>query len=452
MIGRMRKGIIAAAIICSGIAAFAWWNPLPLQDWLRDPRASFFLAAGGNPHPVILRRPPRAPLSAMAALGKKIFFDPSLSSSGRLACVSCHDPRHDYGPPGGAGVMAGGPDLASPGSRAVPSLKYLERQPGFSIGPEQPENESGVLPVAMAAFARAGKSALAPAAASANLVPEGGLFWDGRADTLQNQALIPLTNPQEMDGGGIEQVAQKLARAPYASGFAALFGQGIFSQPRLLASEAMFAVARFEIEDESFHPYASKYDAWLEGKARLSRAELRGYLAFNDPAKGNCAACHLSQAGPDGLPPLFTDHQFEALGVPRNSRLAANRDADYFDLGLCGPYRGDLKDKTFCGFFATPSLRNAAARPAFFHNGVYASLRQVLDFYNFRSADPARIYPVRKGVAQLFDDLPPAYRANVDRVDAPFSAARAPMRAAEEDDIIAFLKTLKDETRWAGAQ
>ncbi len=48
----------------------------------------------------------------------------------------------------------------------------------------------------------------------------------------------------------------------------------------------MFAVARYQIEDPAFHPYNSKYDAWLEGKARLSPAEMRGYILFNDPAKG----------------------------------------------------------------------------------------------------------------------------------------------------------------------
>ena len=91
-----------------------------------------------------------------------------------------------------------------------------------------------------------------------------------------------------------------------------------FDTPQLLVAEAMFAVARYQIEEPSFHPYTSKFDFWLEGKARLSAAELRGYLLFNDPQKANCAGCHLDQPSPDGLPPLFTDHQFEALGVPRN--------------------------------------------------------------------------------------------------------------------------------------
>ena len=95
-------------------------------------------------------------------------------------------------------------------------------------------------------------------------------------------------------------------------------------------SEAMFAIARYQIEDPSFHPFTSKYDAWLQGKARFTPAEARGYLAFNDPTKGNCAACHLDKPTQDGLPPLFTDFQYEALGVPRNAAIPANQRSRLF--------------------------------------------------------------------------------------------------------------------------
>src|ERR1700728_593485 len=91
---------------------------------------------GENPNPIHLVHRPAAPLSAMARLGQDVFFDTSLSSSGKLACASCHSPDHAYGPATDAPVMLGGPDLASPGMRAVPSLTYLERQPEFSIGPD----------------------------------------------------------------------------------------------------------------------------------------------------------------------------------------------------------------------------------------------------------------------------------------------------------------------------
>jgi cytochrome c peroxidase len=98
-------------------------------------------------------------------------------------------------------------------------------------------------------------------------------------------------------------VAARLRRASYSKLFVELFGPGLFSNSRLLVAEAMFAVGRYQIEDPSFHPYTSKYDYWLEGKARLSSAETRGYILFNDPSKANCAGCHLDQPTRDGLPP-----------------------------------------------------------------------------------------------------------------------------------------------------
>ncbi|MDE2004998.1 MAG: cytochrome-c peroxidase [Rhodospirillales bacterium] len=390
----------------------------------------------------------------MARLGRRIFFDPSLSASGRLSCASCHSPAHHFGPPGDAPAMFGGPDLRRQGVRAVPSLMYLERQPNFAIGPDNAEAEGVNLRRAAARGigARRARKVAGGGAASANLVPQGGLFWDGRADTLQTQAMGPLLSPFEMDGGSAPRIARRLARAPYAKRFAALFGPTIFADPRRLLAEALFALARYQVEAPAFHPYSSKFDAWLEGKARLTPAELRGWRDFNDPRRGNCAACHLDRPTADHRPPLFTDHQFEALGVPRNPALGANRDPNHFDLGLCGPYRTDLARETrYCGLFATPSLRNVASRHVFFHNGVYRSLRQVLDFYDFRDVAPGRVYPrASDGRIARFDDLPRRYRGNIDRADAPFGrprGARPPLTSAEERDIIAFLGTLTDGYR-----
>ncbi|MBU6420145.1 MAG: cytochrome-c peroxidase, partial [Proteobacteria bacterium] len=178
-------------------------------------------------------------------------------------------------------------------------------------------------------------------------------------------------------------------------------------------------------------------------------AEMRGYLLFNNPAKGDCAACHLDQPSPDGQPPLFTDHQYEALGVPRNPDLAANENPAYFDEGICGPYRTNLaKETQYCGMFLTPTLRNVAARHVFFHNGIYHSLRQVLDFYDFRDTDPAKIYPkAADGKVEKFNDLPKRFWSNIDTSDPPFNlqlGEKPTLTLRQEQDIIAFLKTLTD--------
>ena len=407
---------------------------------------------GENPHPVHLVRPPVAPLSAMAQLGRLVFFDTSLSASGRLACASCHSPENHYGPPNDLPAMNGGPQMTSQGVRAVPSLMYLERQPNFSIGPDNEETENVNL-AQMAALGeqapRALKTAQSTAQSAVNMVPQGGLFWDGRADTLQSQAAFPLLSPFEMAGGTAEAVTAKLRRAPYARRMAQLFGPAIFGQPHLAVAEAMFAVARYQIEDPHLHPYTSKFDDWLEGKASLTAAELRGYELFNDPARADCGGCHVDKPTPDGLPPVFTDYQYEALGAPRNTALVANRDPKYFDLGICGPYRSDMRKQTqYCGMILTPTLRNVATRHVFFHNGVFHTLQQVMDFYDFRDTQPERVYPrARDGTAEKFNDIPPQYRANVDVADPPFNRklGEAPaMSAQDEADIIAFLNTLTD--------
>jgi cytochrome c peroxidase len=446
---------LAGLFALSGIAVVILPSPLPLASWLEHPVASFVLSRGGNPSPVDLLLPPAAPLSAMAQLGRQIFFDPSLSASGKLSCSSCHSPAQHYAPPLDLPVMLGGPQMASQGVRAVPSLMYLERQPNFSIGPDNEESENvslGQLAAQSMSAARAAKTAQSTAQTATNLVPQGGLTWDGRADTLQQQAAIPLLSPLEMDNADLSAAADKLHAAPYAAQIQQFFGATIFNDPRMAVAEAMFAVARYQIEAPSFHPYSSKYDAWLEGKARLNPAELRGYLLFNDPAKADCAGCHLDQPTADHQPPLFTDHQFEALGVPRNPALLANRNPSYFDLGLCGPYRTDLASQTqYCGMFLTPTLRNVATRHAFFHNGLYDNLQQVLDFYNFRDTAPQKIYPPgRDGKPEKFNDLPPALRANIDRTDPPLNqhfGDKPAMRARDEQDIIAFLSTLTDGYR-----
>jgi cytochrome c peroxidase len=449
-------GVLLGALLLAA-AGFLAWSPVPLRAWVRGPRDAFWLSLGEDPHPVRLVIPPDPPLSAMAQLGARLFYDTRLSASGRMSCASCHSPAHAFGPPGGTPVVMGGPRVKTPGFRAVPSLEYLYRQPAFTIGPDIENGSDVPVPLSQQAQAakdhvRALKSARAPQAAATNLVPQGGLFWDGRADTLEQQINGPLYNPAEMDGGTVQGVAGKLSSGPYAADFKRLFGPDIFQNASMAVDEAMFAIGRYEIEDPAFHPFSSKYDAWLEGRARLTRTELAGYLLFNDPAKGNCAGCHLDQPSRSGRPPLFTDHQFEALGVPRNPAIPANREPHYYDLGICGPYRTDMRTQTqYCGMFLTPTLRNIALRRVFFHNGVFHNLTRVLDFYVNRDIHSGRFYPRdASGRVIKYDDIPERYRSNVDTVDAPFN--RHPgeppaLTPAQIRDVIAFLGTLTDGYR-----
>ena len=406
-------------------------------------------------------------LSAVAQLGRKMFYDASLSGSGKLSCASCHSPDAAYGPPNDLAVQLGGADMKQTGFRAAPSLRYLEHTPNFSIGPNPEMADNDPVPldaaappgaampatnVKVASVAKATADAAARAAAEAN-VPQGGLDHDGRANTFQGQALGPLLDPNEMDNHSAEELLDRLKHAPYADDLKKLFGAGIFNQPELALDEAMFALARFQAEEPSFHPYDSKYDAYLAGKAELTAAEQRGLKLFDDPAKGNCASCHLDRPSRDGLfRPAFTDYQFEALGAPRNRELAANADPNFHDFGLCGPMRRDYEGTAaYCGLFKTPTLRNVATRKVFFHNGVFRSLDQVLHFYVERETDPAKWYPkLPSGEIDRYDDLPAQYRGNVDVVDAPYDrklGEKPALDDAEIADIIAFLGTLTDGYR-----
>jgi Cytochrome c peroxidase len=444
---RYRLFKVAVCLVCvfSCFTSYAFLQQ-PSDGGNRD-------TGGVQPHPVHLQLPPVKPLSAMAQLGKSLFFDPSLSASGRQSCASCHSPSYGYNPPNTLTVQPGGPDLKKIGYRPPPSLAYLYRQPPFSIGPDTADVDVPVNLNALAASVRndprAQKSAGPAPTSVVAMVPQGGLFWDGRADSLQRQAYLPMLNPVEMANASVADVARKLAHNRYRRSFAQLFGAAILDEPDQLVSEAMFAIGRYEIEDPSFHPFTSKYDASLQGRARLTTAELRGLQVFNDPKKGNCAGCHLSRVGRDGLPPLFTDTQYESLGVPRNPKLPINKNPQFFDLGLCGPLRKDLARQTqYCGMFLTPTLRNVDRRSVFFHNGVYRSLKQVLDFYNLRSVAPDKIYPRHaNSKPELYNDLPVAYRGNVDTTDAPFNRhVGDPPAMTNQDiqDIIAFLHTLDD--------
>jgi cytochrome c peroxidase len=137
--------------------------------------------------------------------------------------------------------------------------------------------------------------------------------------------------------------------------------------------------------------------------------------------------------------------------VPRNASIPANADASWFDLGLCGPDRRDLAGRSeYCGRFMTPTLRNVATRAVFFHNGIVHNLREAVAFYAERDVDPGKWYPRgRDGRIAKFDDLPAAYRGNVE-MDAPFGerpTGKPALSARDVDDIVAFLGTLTDAPR-----
>lgn len=363
----------------------------------------------------------------LTVLGRAIFFDPSLSGSGKLACASCHSPAHAYGPPNDLAVQMGGVDMQQPGLRAVPSLMYLNDVPQFTEHFFESDDEGDE---------------------SIDNGPTGGLTWDGRVDRGRDQARLPLLSPYEMANTNSADVAERAAQAPYAAKLRALFGDDVFDDPERALLAVTTALEAFEEDPTTFYPYSSKYDAYLVGKAVLSPQEARGLQVFQDPMKGNCSHCHVSQRGLDGTPPQFTDYGLVAIGVPRNPAIVANANPSYHDLGVCGPERTDLRDHPeYCGLFLTPTLRNVATRHTFFHNGVLHSLRDAVAFYATRDTDPAHWYPRNAdGSVRKFDDLPAAYHENLND-EPPFDRHLGDPPAISEqeiDDITAFLQTLTD--------
>jgi cytochrome c peroxidase len=361
--------------------------------------------------------------AAIADLGRTLFFDPALSASGRMACATCHDPANGFSAPNPLPVQLGGADLQRPGIRAVPSLMYGQSVPAFSEHYFEPEDEGDE---------------------SVDQGPTGGRGWDGRVDRGRDQAALPLLDNNEMANLNPPAVAAAVARSAYADKVRQLYGQDVFADPARTFAAVTEALEFYQQTPATFAPFSSKYDAFLSGHASLTAQEARGAALFNDPAKGNCAHCHKSAVTSDGQPPLFTDFGYVALGVPRNRTIPANQDPAYFDLGLCGPLRHDLAGRAgYCGMFKTPTLRNVALRNSFYHNGVVRSLRDAVNFYAERDADPAKWYPNRPdGTVRKFDDLPAEYVRNVD-MGAPFGGKRV-LSDRDVDDLVAFLRTLTD--------
>ncbi|HMH19021.1 MAG TPA: cytochrome c peroxidase [Burkholderiales bacterium] len=371
---------------------------------------------------------PDVPLSLAAQAGKKIFFDKTLSASGKMACATCHDPDRAYGPPNELPVQPGGPKLSDAGTRAVPSLRYQEFTPPYA---DMLDNPDGI----------------------STPGPGGGYTQDGRAPTLADQARIPLLAANEMANRSPAAVVKKIRAAEYAGLFRQAFGEDVFARTQKAFRKALEALQAFQSEDPSFHPYNSKYDLYAGNKigGEMTREEKRGFDVYNDPEKGNCFACHYNGPGLNGSSRLFTDFTYAAIGVPRNTGIPANKNQKYYDLGICGrPDHPRPESKQYCGMFKTPTLRNVATRKVFFHNGQIRSLNEAIRFYNTRDTNPELWYPVVNGVVQKFNDLPPKYRNNVDAqkpLDGRPRGSQPAMSDQDVKDLEVFLNTLTDDYR-----
>lgn len=330
------------------------------------------------------------------ALGKQLFFDASLSSPPGQSCSSCHLPTAGFADPDSEIPVSRGVHPERFGNRNTPTAAYAAFSPEFHF-----DKEEGIF--------------------------IGGQFYDGRSATLKDQAKQPFLNPVEMANADATSVVAKVSQAEYADDFKAVYGETIFNDVEQAFDSIADAIASFERSAEVV-PFSSRFDLFVAGEVMLTEQELRGLELFNREDKANCAACHPSTNDDPATPALFTDFSYDNLGAPANpdspfltQDVEFNPDgAGFVDFGL----GGELADIAENGKFKVPTLRNISLTAPYMHNGVFATLEEVLDFYSDRDADAV--------VPEVADNV------NRDELGA------LGLTAQEKSDIVAFLKTLSD--------
>jgi cytochrome c peroxidase len=364
-----------------------------------------------------------AKLSDKEVLGRTIYFDASFSNpSGMQSCSSCHLPQQGFVgfgdmPSGlssrgfrmgmGEGAVAG-----AFGGRKPPSAAYATFAPAFTFDPINEEFT-------------------------------GGLFWDGRAtgsvtgEPAGDQAIGPFLNKVEHNMPGPDAVLGIIANSKkYRDLWKKAWGTEIS-----LATQADIdmnykriglAIAAYEGSAE-VNQFSSKFDAVQKNQATFTTLEQQGLDLF---IQAECDNCHVID--PVGaVPPLFTDYGYANIGLPRNTAFLnlMGKDPLTVDGGL-GERLANSTDPAIraaavneMGSFKTPTLRNVArgeGNRRYMHNGVFSSLKEVVHFYNTRDRDPIWGEP----------EFPQTM--NQRRV------GNLGLSGAEEDAIVAFMRTLTD--------
>jgi len=386
-------------------------------------------------------------------LGDEIFDDTDLSINRNQSCASCHGEEWgDTGPDpliNAAGAVYEGSIDGRFGDRKPPTAAYATFSPIFHF-----DKQGG-----------------------GNWV--GGNFWDGRAtgeklgNPAADQAQGPFLNPVEQALPDAACVVYRVSQATYADLYEQVWGDNIFTiafpadtdtlcgdedETIVLSQEdrnkvereydnIALSIAAYE-GSPGVSQFNSKFDAARGGgKAKLSKEEQRGFALFQ--GKGKCVRCHVSS----GKQPLFTDFTYENLGVPPNpENPALLADPAFRDEGL-GAFlrnRGELPAvyEPELGKMRVPTLRNVDRRPspelvkAFSHNGYFKSLKGIVHFYNTRDVKPEcpDLYTEAEALA---NDCWPA--PEVAETVNTSELGDLGLTDAEEDAIVAFLKTLTDE-------
>ena len=387
-------------------------NNFPLRQWFG---AAVLAGAGGLAFSASdLPTAERAALPPKERLGAALFFDTRLSTPAGQSCASCHDRGRAFSSPASPSPTSEGAVAGRFAARNSPSAMYAAYSPHFHF-----DATEGLY--------------------------IGGQFLDGHAATLEEQAKLPLLNPLEMNNPDAASVVKKIRSADYADLFRQVYGPAALDEVDGAFEKIVEAIAAFE-RRPAFNAFSSKYDAYLAGKTRLKPDELRGLRAFEDPARGNCAACHISRPGSDGTPPLFTDFSYDNLGVARNprNRFYAQSPAynpqgrAFVDRGL-GAVVGLASED---GKFKVPTLRNLSRTAPYMHNGYFSSLKTLVEFYNTRDLKPVCEDPFTDEAAARTQGCWPA--PEIAETVNHDELGNLGLGARDIDDIVAFLGTLDD--------
>ncbi|WP_417713141.1 cytochrome-c peroxidase [Pseudophaeobacter arcticus] len=342
-------------------------------------------------------------------LGEALFHDENLSLNRSQSCASCHDPERGFSDArrSADGAFSLGDDGRSLGNRNAPTASYAAFIPPFH------QNEDGKW--------------------------IGGLFWDGRAADLEEQAGGPPLNPVEMGLPDKAVLVQRLRENPaYAEQFSTLFTPTVLQQDETGFTAMTQAIAAFERRDE-FAPFSSKYDRYLAGKAAFSKEEELGRTLFFSDQFTNCNQCHQLRGSPIGAQETFTDYSYHNIGVPRNPAgiQVAGMAVDFVDDGLLA--NPQVTDPGQRGKFRTPTLRNVAVTGPYMHNGVFQDLRTVVLFYN-RYNSKAEAAQMNPETGQPWGEAPVPGTLSVNEL------THGPALDAQRvDALVAFLKTLTDQ-------
>jgi cytochrome c peroxidase len=258
----------------------------------------------------------------LSALGKTLFFDPVLSRDNAVSCASCHRPELAF-------------------------TDGLAKAKGFLMNDTLPRNTPTLLNAAL----------------------QKNLFLDARVLVLEDQAKSVVQNEREMHGDFGEVVMKLKQSSEYKQLFALAFNET--KDAEITEHGILTALAEFQRTLLSFN---SRFDQSIRGeKNDLSDDEITGYNLFMGKAK--CAHCHFTGLFNGTAPPLFDESEFDVIGVPYRNKKPYQLDGD---VGRYGVFNND--ELKFA--FKTPTVRNVSVTAPYMHNGVFETLKEVVEFYN----------------------------------------------------------------------